>query len=272
MSEKRPTEEAYAELQYAYDFYNKRLFGGQLKPCMITFQREKRTMGYFSRDRFIKSDGTRVRADEIALNPEYFAVFPMIVIMQTLVHEATHAWQSHFGTPSRTGYHNAEWANKMCSIGLIPSDTGQPGGRKVGQKMDDYPEPGGLFETVTKELFESGFAISWLDRHPVSAVQPASQASMQITALSVNGAVAGSLTNRDEEEPAEEEAQPSMGQYGAAPALDFEVREAGRSNRAKYSCSGCFTNVWGKPGLRIKCADCDELFIVAMSHEIIAEE
>lgn len=261
MSTKKPTEEAYAELQQAYDFYNDRLFGGQLRPCMITLQREKRTMGYFSRDRFVRRDGTR--ADEIALNPEYFATFPMIVIMQTLVHESAHGWQSHFGTPSRTGYHNQEWADKMCSIGLIPSDTGRPGGRKVGQKMDDYPEPGGKFELATKELFESGFAVSWLDRFPIApagiAALPALSASGYATAA-VGSIEAESGEGVDDEDP------PPIGAYGAAPAgaaagSIFEVREGGKSNRVKYSCAGCFANVWGKPGLRIKCADCDQLFV-----------
>lgn len=35
----RATERAYAELQQAYDFYNQRLFDGQLPDCLITFQR-----------------------------------------------------------------------------------------------------------------------------------------------------------------------------------------------------------------------------------------
>lgn len=47
----------------------------------------------------------------------------------------THLWQYHFGKPGRRGYHNKEWANKMESIGLMPSSTGQPGGDKTGDKM-----------------------------------------------------------------------------------------------------------------------------------------
>ena len=104
MPDVKPTEEAYAELQHAYDFYNSGLFGGRLPSCLITFQRQKRTFGYYSKDRFGTRDGRKT--DEIAMNPEYFAVVPMVEVLQTLVHEMTHLWQEHFGKPSRACYHN----------------------------------------------------------------------------------------------------------------------------------------------------------------------
>src|SRR5205809_476125 len=47
-----PTEQAYRELQQAYDVFNRRLFAGQLPPCLITMQRKNRTYGYFSGDRW----------------------------------------------------------------------------------------------------------------------------------------------------------------------------------------------------------------------------
>lgn len=50
-----PTVETYNELQTAYDFFNTRLFSGDLPPCLITLQREKRTYGYFSSKRFVGS-------------------------------------------------------------------------------------------------------------------------------------------------------------------------------------------------------------------------
>lgn len=165
---KRPTEEAYEELQAAYDYYNDHLFEALLPPCLITFQREKRSMGYFSKSRFIRRDG--VQTDEIAMNPDFFAVVPLVEILQTLVHEMAHLWQAHFGTPSRACYHNREWALKMERIGLMPSDTGQPGGKKVGQSMNDYVIPGGRFDKVTRQLLERGLqSPGWIDiRRPIS--------------------------------------------------------------------------------------------------------
>ncbi|MDV5717555.1 SprT-like domain-containing protein [Enterobacter hormaechei] len=93
----RATERAYSELQQAFDFYNQRLFDGELPDCLITFQRGKNTMGYFSYRRFVAADGSGRMIDEIALNPEYFPVYPLIEVMQTLVHEQCHMWQYHYG-------------------------------------------------------------------------------------------------------------------------------------------------------------------------------
>ena len=62
-----PTEQAYSELQHAYDVFNTRLFAGQLPPCLITMQRKNRTYGYFSGERW--NDQAGAVTDEIALNP-----------------------------------------------------------------------------------------------------------------------------------------------------------------------------------------------------------
>ena len=43
MSALNPTVQAYGELQAAFDYYNRALFGGELPFCLITMQREKRT-------------------------------------------------------------------------------------------------------------------------------------------------------------------------------------------------------------------------------------
>src|SRR5713101_5984859 len=66
-----PTEQAYTELQHAYDFFNTRLFDGQLPPCLITMQRKNRTYGYFSGNRWNNLAGDVT--DEIAMNPAHFA-------------------------------------------------------------------------------------------------------------------------------------------------------------------------------------------------------
>ena len=227
MDFRRPTEEAYAELQTAYDFYNDNLFadGARLPACMITFQREKRTMGYFSKARFVRRDG--IQTDEIAMNPDYFAVIPLVEILQTLVHEMVHLWQAHFGTPSRAGYHNREWARKMEHIGLMPSDTGCPGGKKVGQSMNDYVIAGGRFEVATKRLLKRGFAISWMDRFPVPYQSP----FQQLSSMLADAAIEADLV---------ESADDSHGEFATAfavpPAAGLGIAarpEGDRSNRLK---------------------------------------
>jgi hypothetical protein len=68
-----------------------------------------------------------------------------------------HPEQHHFGKPSRSGYHNKEWAGMMKAVGLVPSDAGAPGGKEVGQKVSQYIEAGGQFECACAELVKQGF-------------------------------------------------------------------------------------------------------------------
>lgn len=135
----------YSSLIAAYDHFNRDLFAGTLPPCLITMQRHKGAYGYFSGERFASLADAQEVTDEIALNPATFASRTPTAILSTLAHEMVHLWQHHFGKPGRRGYHNKEWAAKMREIGLIPSDTGQLGGRETGEKMTHYIEQGGRF-------------------------------------------------------------------------------------------------------------------------------
>lgn len=157
----KPTQETYSALQAAYEHFNQELFDGALPECLITLQRkEKRVLGYFSSQRF-EDMGSGEKTDEIAMNPQHFKSRSIMEILSTLAHEMAHQWQAHCGTPSRTGYHNGEWAKKMESIGLMPSDTGELGGKKTGQRMTHYIIPGGLFERVCSALLSDGYRLAW---------------------------------------------------------------------------------------------------------------
>jgi hypothetical protein len=151
-------------LNAAYDHFNGELFGGALPPCLITMQRHKGAYGYFSGERFASLDNPQEVTDEIALNPAHFASRTPTKILSTLVHEMVHLWQHHFGSPSRTGYHNKEWAEKMREIGLIPSDTGQPGGKDTGEKVSHYIDQAGRFAKVCAAYLATGAAILYHDR------------------------------------------------------------------------------------------------------------
>jgi hypothetical protein len=63
----------------------------------------------------------------------------------------------YFGKPSRSGYRNKKWAGMMKAVGMIPSDTGAPSGRKVGQKVSHYIEADGRFEHACADLVKQGF-------------------------------------------------------------------------------------------------------------------
>jgi hypothetical protein len=159
------------------------------------------TSGYFAGGRFGTADGQTV-TDEIALNPPHFK--QRTPVLSTLVHKMAHVWQYHFGKMSRGGYHNAQWAAKMREIGLIPSDTGQPGGEESGQRMSHYIEPGEAFATHCRGLLREGFVVPYVEL--------------------------------------------------------WDEAKAGKSkakNKPKFVCKGCGAAAWGKPELRIICAECD---------------
>jgi hypothetical protein len=156
MNASNPTQRTYKTLDDAYRFFNERLFAGKLPGCLITMQRKNQAYGYFAGGRFGSVDGKEV-TDEIALNPSHFKNRTSEQSLSTLVHEMAHLQQHHFGKPSRTGYHNKEWGQMMRAVGLIPSDTGAPGGREVGQKVSHYIDEGGPFALVCADLTAEGF-------------------------------------------------------------------------------------------------------------------
>ena len=125
-------------------------------------QRKGRTRGYFAHERFGTRDGAEI-TDEIALNPTHFRDRTVEQILSTLVHEMVHLRQFHHGKPSRTGYHNKEWARMMAEVGLIASTTGEPGGKQVGQRVTHYTEAGGRFERACADLLRTGRSLSYVD-------------------------------------------------------------------------------------------------------------
>jgi predicted SprT family Zn-dependent metalloprotease len=236
----KPTAVTYAELQQAYDTFNRLLFDNKLPECLITLQRTKSSLGYFSAERFSNHDGEKT--DEIAMNPTYFAVVPLLEIMQTMCHEMAHLEQHHFGTPGRGRYHNVEWANRMESVGLMPSSTGQPGGKKTGDHVADYPIEGGRFLAACEELLTQDFKISWYDRFSTPAAIEIGQNSFSLTLDLPEGVTA--IAAMEGVELAE-----------ASGGIEGE----NKSHRSKYTCS-CEINLWGKPGLNIICGDCGNAF------------
>lgn len=139
------TGKEYTGLQWVYHQLNYALFGGELPDLLITYQRKAGARGYYSPDRF-EARGTSGSVPELALNPATFEARSDLEILSTLAHEMVHHWQYCYGTPSRKGYHNREWADKMETIGLMPSTTGEPGGGRVGQHVTHYIISGGKFE------------------------------------------------------------------------------------------------------------------------------
>ena len=165
----KPTKETYDQIQQAYDYLNRALFKSELPNCLITLQRRNRTYGYFSGDRFGRSDG--LVTDEIALNPRHFHNRPVTEVLATLAHEMAHLWQHHHGKPGRGRYHNREWAERMKAIGLQPTDTGEEGGQETGDGVHHYVIPDGPFDAAVNKLLTRGFTIAWIEKPRAAKVE-----------------------------------------------------------------------------------------------------
>lgn len=242
-----PTLDIYQALETAYKFFNSELFDGKLPPVLFTGQRQKNTMGYFSPNRWSSQDGTKCH--EIAINPMYVGRTSIIEMLQTLVHEMCHCWQHSYGTPSKA-YHNKEWADYMINIGLMPSTTGQPGGKTTGQSMSDYPAPDGRFIKACVKLIESGFKWLWIDTCAYVRREVDVSASMDMAVHA--------LENLDTE--IIEQLTTPLSSLFDADSFVIEDPDAEKKMKSKYTCPGCSINFWGKRGIRAKCIDCEQIF------------
>lgn len=250
-----PTLELYSSLQILYAHFNNTLFDNQLPDILFTNQRQAGVMGYFSPNRWRSADSKNCH--EIAINPIYVGRSSLIELMQTLVHEMTHCWQQCYGKPSRTGYHNKEWANKMISIGLMPSTTGKPGGATVGQQMSDYPAPNGKFiHSCTKLLKDKTFNLPWVDRFAMTVGRPRDNEQLQIALDSaIPEEVTDLLTSVEDEVIRGQLSTPLTISFGESSFVPVTVPSG--KVKSKYTCPHCKLNVWGKPKLNLRCDDCD---------------
>lgn len=165
-----PTDQTYKSLTEAYEFFNKELFEGKLTPCLITMQRKGKSRGYFCPDRFETRGETTAQIHEIALNPSLFKDRTDEEILSTLLHEMIHLWQEENGTAPRRNYHNKEWGSRMEEMGLMPSNTGEEGGRRTGQSMSHYIIEGGKFKGLMFNYLLGKKSIFYQD-NPMSNVK-----------------------------------------------------------------------------------------------------
>jgi predicted SprT family Zn-dependent metalloprotease len=146
-----PSTEQYAAFEVIFNHFNAELFEGRLSPVMLAFSKKQKSLGYYKHERWRRPGEERGRVGEIALTPEHLADDERDVA-STVVHEMVHLWQFTYGKASRRGYHNAEWAAKMEALGLVPSNTGEPGGKRTGQGMTHYIVEGGPFTMAYEKL------------------------------------------------------------------------------------------------------------------------
>ena len=162
MTYQSPTAETYEGLEKAFNFYNDKLFENRLPSVIFTLRAGRKAHGYFWAEQFThREDGDPTH--EIAMNPATMSR-DLVEVLSTLVHEMTHLEQQEYGKPGKNGNHNREWVGLMERIGLIPSNTGQPGGKKTGRQMTHYIDPMGDFLTACNELIDTGFDLPYFTR------------------------------------------------------------------------------------------------------------
>lgn len=220
-----PTKSQFEAFENAYQYFNKKLFADELPAVILNLSRKSKAMGFVAPFRWKSSKkkaGVKGDIHELSINPEILCM-DLLEVFSTLVHEQCHIWQFSLGTPSRMGYHNKEWADKMISVGLMPSSTGKPGGKITGQNMNDYPIENGVFLKALKKLPKK----------------------YKLPFISIEGELKYAQ--------AAEGANPSESQ-------EAEPDEKKKKNKVKYSCPSCGANVWGKPDLDIICGNCKQKF------------
>ena len=278
-----PTRNMYRYVEDAFDHFNRELFDGSLPKPLLTFQRDKSCMGMFMHRRWQNREEGYTH--EIALNPLYFVTHNPLELSQTIVHEMCHLWQYEFGTPSRRSYHNREWAQKMESIVLMPSDTGAPGGKTTGQHMSDYPLPGGRFYRACV-TFDANHVLPLADRQGlfeaqqkqrnrlsdelIQALHDGLQQPEAATTPDHNNGGTDAVPFMHEREEAvsvtdfsaAEQAlyQPFPEQFILAANDEDEVAQQLAAKRVKvcYQCPSCRMKVWGKPDLSVICGACQQ--------------
>ena len=239
-----PTLELYNSMQLIYNHFNESLFYNKLPQVLLTYQRQNGAMGYFSPNRWVSGDNKKCH--EISINPSFVGRATLIEFMQTLVHEMVHCWQQCHGKPS-SHYHNKQWADKMILIGLMPSDTGSPGGAITGQHMSDYPVAKGKFiYSCEKLLKDKKFTLPWVDMcAQVARMTDEERLETTIEALNdFDENIVSQLTTRFD----------SI--FGADAFTNLDPNKT-KKIKFKYTCPDCRINVWGKPDLNLICSDCD---------------
>jgi hypothetical protein len=224
-----PTAEVVAEWQRARDRFNAGLFDGTLPDFFLTFTQAPQVMGHFSAHAIRNDRG--VEAHEIAINLNWVAGLGVVEGWSTLVHEMCHLWRHLYGGPNRKGgasapgYHDAIWADRMEAVGLMPSSTGRPGGKRTGYRMAEYVIEGGPFDLISRELLIADETIRWVGTSPPL------------------------FTFSD---PNSSQADPAG---RADPAGTAESGRRARK-RTRFVCPNCELKAWARPSAKLACVTC----------------
>jgi hypothetical protein len=151
----RPVVTAPPHWHFIYMHLGGDLYHGRINNCVLTLTEDPRVLGYFAPDAIEDRSGNLLH--EIAINSEHASIVDELSV-STLRHEMEHADRHLYGPRGADGsygpigFHDEAWAAGMEARGLMPSDTGKPGGHRTGYSVGHYVIPGGAFERAWTSL------------------------------------------------------------------------------------------------------------------------
>lgn len=157
------------QLEHAFHFFNGYLFRSKLPTVVFVTEKSRTAYGHFWAKQWLNGDH---EFHEISINPEKMKGRTLKDTLGTLVHEMVHLQHFEEDPTPRNGYHTKRWATLMDEVGLTPSTTGKPGGKRTGQKCSHYIVDGGPFDKAADQLIKDGFTLDWFAK-PVSAEEKA---------------------------------------------------------------------------------------------------
>ena len=243
-----PTLATYTSLQRAFDHFNAELFAGELPDCLITLRSSNRHRGYHQANRFVSIEGAM--AHELGLNPGFFTLQPIEIVLSTLVHEMVHHWQESFGHPTPSNHHNREWGEKMKSLGLVPTSTGLPEGDETGRKVSHYIISDGAYIQACQRLVAAGFALPWMDRHAPTEPEKLERVREQLKEQGLAPEFSPPpITVLKEIENTAPREQPWI----YSPPFKRE------STRVKFQCPECQAKAWANEDVELVCGLCNQI-------------
>ncbi len=109
------------ELYWWVDLFNLAFFEGEKIPMpAISFDKANiNNLGHY----VIGRNGLGIK-ENININRAHLNR-PLWDVLATLLHELCHSWQSVYGTPSNSWFHNREFQMKLAELGILCNNKGQ---------------------------------------------------------------------------------------------------------------------------------------------------
>jgi hypothetical protein len=150
-----------------FDWLNWQLFEGRLPPVVLKLIDREHTFGYFTPRRYSLKNDPHCFVHEIGLKPVPFR--DIRDLASTLLHEMVHLETYLDGKFCYCDHHDKHWATRMKRVGLLPTHTGEAGGRETGHYMDHLIVEGGQFDQTFKALKAMGWRFNGRKRRARSA-------------------------------------------------------------------------------------------------------